>query len=61
MLRDLAERDRVELRFILPGKSGPNAYAERFNRTYRTEVPDGDLFEGLAKLGATGHEASRAS
>jgi transposase InsO family protein len=38
--------------YIQPGKLDQNAYIERFNRSYRTEVLNAHLFESLADLRA---------
>lgn len=41
---------RVAIHYIQPGKPDQNAYIERFNRSYRTEVLNAHLFESLAEL-----------
>ena len=42
----------VAIHYIQPGKPDQNAYIERFNRTFRTEVLNAHLFESVAELQA---------
>ncbi|VDY64378.1 Integrase core domain [Shimwellia blattae] len=49
-LAQWAEEHHVELEFIRPGKPTENAFIERFNRTYRTEILDFYLFRTLNEV-----------
>ena len=49
---DWCIEQKVQLRFIQPCKPDQNAYIERFNRSYRTEVLNAHLFESVAELRA---------
>jgi putative transposase len=47
---DWAKEQEIELRFIEPGKPNQNAFIERFNRTYRTEVLNAYVFESIEQV-----------
>lgn len=49
-LRGESEVEAVKLEFIQPGKPTQNAFIERFNRTYRTEILDFYLFRTLNEV-----------
>ena len=49
-LAEWAETHAVKLEFIKPGKPTQNAFIERFNRTYRTEILDFYLFRTLNEV-----------
>ncbi len=44
-----ANKQRIRLQYIQPGKPQQNAYVERFNRTVRHEWLDQHLFESIAQ------------
>ncbi len=49
---DWAAAHRVAIHYIQPGKPDQNAFIERFNRSYRTEVLNAHLFDSTADLQA---------
>ena len=49
-LAEWAEKCAVKLEFIQPGMPTQNAFIERFNRTYRTEILDFYLFRTLNEV-----------
>ena len=49
-LVDWCEAHGVAPHYIQPGKPDQNAYIERFNRTYRTEILDAYAFESITQV-----------
>lgn len=47
---DWCDANGIELMYIQPGKPNQNAYIERFNRSYRTEVLNPYLFVTLRQV-----------
>lgn len=45
-----AQRRGIALNYIEPGEPNQNAYIERFNRTFRTEVLDAYLFNSIEQV-----------
>ena len=50
VLQDWGQANRVLIYHIQPGRPTQNAFIERFNRTYRTEVLNLYLFRSLAEV-----------
>lgn len=48
--RDWAEEKGILVHFIQPGKPNQNGYVERFNRTYREDILDMNIFDSLNEV-----------
>ena len=48
-LTEWAKEKGISLLFVQPGKPNQNAFVERFNRSFRDEVLDANLFNSIAE------------
>jgi putative transposase len=51
-----AKAKGIELLYIEPGKPNQNAFVERFNRTFRTEILNAHIFENIQQVQALADE-----
>lgn len=49
-LRQWCKDNGIDLQFIQPGRPMQNGFIERFNRSYRQDVLDANLFENLSEV-----------
>ena len=47
---DWCREEDIEIAYIQPGKPNLNAYIECFNRSFRTEVLDANIFSSLGQV-----------
>ncbi len=50
IFKDWAKKHNILIQYIQPGKPAQNGFIERFNRTYREEVLDMNIFNNLAEV-----------
>lgn len=50
LLKTWCVEKEIDLQFIQPGRPMQNGYIERFNRSYRQDVLDANLFENLTQV-----------
>jgi putative transposase len=50
VFKEWASRQGILIHYIQPGKPAQNAFIERFNRTYRTEILDMNIFNSLREV-----------
>lgn len=56
MFTEWAEAQGIELLYIEPGKPNQNAFVERFNKSFRDEVLDANLFNSVSQAQAAADE-----
>ena len=49
-------KENIEIQYIQPGKPMQNGYIERFNRTFRQDVLDTNLFEDIMQVNIEAEE-----
>lgn len=50
VLRRWCDDNHIDLKFIQPGRPMQNGFVERFNRSYRQDVLDANLFANLSEV-----------
>ena len=50
VFKQWCDTNEIRIQYIQPGKPMQNAYVERFNRTFREDVLDANIFEDIKQV-----------